>query len=228
MPSGHDEQGSAGTRTLWLVRHGESTWNARGLVQGQAPGPRLTARGAEQAREVARFLAGRPVRTLWTSDLERAVATAREVARVVDLVPVQDVRLRERSFGVVEGTPLATLGPDLSGIAGGRVVDADAAPPDGESVRQICRRVAAVLDELAAWDVPPGPGAGGTGPGVGGGDVVLVAHGGVVRAALAHLDRVDPAGMPWIPVGNGTVVQRALPRRPPAGRAEPAAAGAAP
>jgi 2,3-bisphosphoglycerate-dependent phosphoglycerate mutase len=218
-----DERGSAGARALWLVRHGESTWNARGLVQGQAPGPRLTARGAEQAGEVARLLAGRPVVGLWTSDLRRATETAQAVARAVDVVPVQDVRLRERCFGKVEGAPLAELQPRHSGIAGHRVVDADAAPPGGESVRQLCRRVAGFLDELAAWEPPPAegppePGAGGTGSGAGRGDVVLVVHGGVVRAALAHLDRVAPDAMSWIPVGNGAVWQRALPRRPTACR----------
>ena len=192
--------GEAG-RPVWLVRHGESTWNALGLVQGQVDGPRLTRRGTAQARRVARRLAGRPVRAIYSSDLLRAVQTARPLAAALGLRPVQDPRLRERCFGTAESTPSASLGPELSGLAEGRVADADAAPPGGESVRQLCRRVAGFLDELAAdddlWREPAG-------------EVVLVAHGGVVRAALAHLDGVQLHGMAWGPVDNGHAVRRPL------------------
>jgi broad specificity phosphatase PhoE len=188
-------------RTLWLVRHGESTWNALGLVQGQRTEPRLTRRGAAQARGLAHRLAGREVRVLCTSDLLRAAETARPIAAALGLEPVVDRRLRERSFGAAEGTPSSGLGPDWSGLEGGRVVDADAAPPGGESVRDLRRRVGAFLDELGGdddlWRSPPG-------------DVVLVVHGGVVRAALAHLDGVPDEEMSWGSVGNGEVVCRPL------------------
>ncbi|MGH9091358.1 MAG: histidine phosphatase family protein [Acidimicrobiales bacterium] len=208
--------GEAG-RSLWLVRHGESTWNALGLVQGQIDGPRLTRRGTAQARRVARQLAGRPVRAVYSSDLLRAVQTARPLATALGLLPVQDPRLRERCFGTAEGTQSASLGPEWSGLAGGRVADADAAPPGGESVRQLCRRVAGFLDELAAdddlWREPAG-------------EVVLVAHGGVVRAALAHLDGASPHGMAWGPVDNGQAARRTLAPapRPPTADALPSAA----
>lgn len=185
-------------RTLWLVRHGESTWNALGLVQGQVAGPGLTGRGRTQARRVAALLAGRPVDALYSSDLRRAVESARPLAAAFALPLVQDARLRERGFGVAEGTPARALAPQRSGIAAGRVVDADAAPTGGESVRQLCRRVGGFLDELA------GDGRGG--------DVVLVVHGGVVRAAVTHLDGVQPEDMAWDPLDNAVVVRRSLPR----------------
>ena len=194
------EPGKPG-RTLWLVRHGESTWNALGLVQGQRTEPRLTSRGAAQARGLADRLRSREVRSLYTSDLLRAAETARPIAAALGLEPVVDRRLRERSFGAAEGAPSSRLGSEWSGLDGGRVVDADAAPPGGESVRDLRRRVGGFLDELAAddelWSGPPG-------------DVVLVVHGGVVRAALAHLDGVPEEAMSWDPVGNGEVVGRPL------------------
>lgn len=195
-------QPGQGGRTLWLVRHGESTWNALGLVQGQTSAPRLTRRGVGQARAVARLLADRPVGRLFSSDLQRTVQTARPIAAGLGLDPIRDARLRERSFGRAEGTPVRSLLPALSGIADGRVVDADAAPPGGESVRQLVARVGGFLDEL--WD-------GAASPEPGGGDVVLVVHGGVVRAAVAHLDGVAPDGMSWGPVGNGALVARPFP-----------------
>lgn len=205
-----DDAGGPGP-TLWLVRHGESTWNELGLVQGHRDGPRLTPRGVVQAEQVARRLAARPVRAVYSSDLLRAVETARPVAAAHRVEPVADARLRERCFGSDEGTPSAELGPERSGLDGGRVVDADAASPGGESVRQLCRRVAGFLDELAA-DQRSRPETAG--------DVVLVVHGGVVRAALAHLDGTGPDGMGWGPVDNAQAVSRPLAparRRPAAG-----------
>lgn len=98
-------------RCLWLVRHGESTWNARGLVQGQIPFPTLTVLGQRQARQCANRLADEPVGMLVSSDLRRALQTAGPVARALDLQIVEDSRLRERSLGVAEGTLSDCLGP---------------------------------------------------------------------------------------------------------------------
>jgi phosphoribosylformylglycinamidine cyclo-ligase len=64
---------------LWLVRHGETTWNAEGRWQGQADAP-LTERGREQARRLARRLAGQRFDAVYASDLGRALETAEVVA----------------------------------------------------------------------------------------------------------------------------------------------------
>ncbi len=181
---------------MWLVRHGESTWNALGLVQGQSPDPGLTRRGRAQARRSARRLAGRPVAALYSSDLRRALETAGPISSSLGLDVVVDARLRERNLGDLEGGPSERLVSALSGIDGGRVVDPDAAPTGGESVRQLVARVAGFLEQLPGT-LPPG-------------DVVLVVHGGVVRACLAHLDGVAPEAMTWGPVGNGETLARRL------------------
>src|SRR5205807_803593 len=49
------------TQVLWLVRHGESTWNTLGLAQGHCDQARLTRLGQRQARAVASQLRSRPV-----------------------------------------------------------------------------------------------------------------------------------------------------------------------
>ena len=189
--------------TLWLVRHGESTWNALGLVQGYAARPALTARGRAQAEQLAEqlttTLAGVPVAALYSSDLDRAVQTAAPLAARLGRDVVRDRRLRERSFGELEGTPSRVLRAAVAGIDGDQVVDADAAAPGGESVGDLYRRVAGFADDVL------GPLAV-----TAGGDVVVVAHGGVVRALAAWLDGIDPDGMPWGSVGNGFVMHRPL------------------
>jgi len=193
------EEGYGSGRRLWLVRHGESIWNAAGLVQGQRD-PGLSPAGHEQAARCARLLAvqGRP-EALYSSDLRRAVETAAPIAKALGLPVCIDPRLRERSLGDAEGVPSASLGPRRSGIDGARVADADAAPEGGESVRQLYARAAACVAQILASHR---------------GDVVLVCHGGVVRVLLAWLDGIAPEEMTWPVIENAAPIRRDLRRAP--------------
>jgi len=194
--------------TLWLVRHGESTWNVLGLVQGHRAEPALTRRGVDQAAEaaeaLAEALADRRLRAVYSSDLDRAVQTATAVSAALGRPAEADPRLRERNFGDVEGLPSRLLSADLYGLRGDQVVDADAAPPGGESIRGLVNRTAGFVQEVLVEPIGGDDDEGNLG------DVVLVVHGGVIRALLAWLDGVEPDGMAWGPVGNGLVVDRPL------------------
>jgi broad specificity phosphatase PhoE len=184
-------------RVIWLVRHGESAWNACELVQGQADAPGLTERGIVQATSVAHQLVSEQVSAIWSSDLLRARQTADPVASTLGLPVVTDRLLRERHFGQAEGIGLRTLSPQLSGIRYGRVVDADAAPPGGESIRELYTRAVRIVAAIRAHPEP--------------GDLVLITHGGMVRALLALLVGTGPEGMPWLAIENGLVVRRVVP-----------------
>jgi broad specificity phosphatase PhoE len=175
-------------QTIWLVRHGESTWNASGLVQGHAEGPVLTDEGRAQAATLADAVRLLPVRRLVTSDLARAEETASIIGHKLNLPWDRDVALRERDFGAAQGLPLRDLGSEWSGIEGDRVVDADARPPGAESVRELGERVSGFFDRLAQEDCD--------------GDVLVVTHGGVIRVALAQCDRVPVTAMTWGSVPN--------------------------
>src|ERR1700744_4520555 len=102
---------TAATGSAWLIRHGESTWNALGLTQGHADQAELTGKGQRQAAEVAARLAGIPARAISPRALRRAQQTAAPVAAALGLPVTLDTRLRERSLGVLEGTPVAGNGP---------------------------------------------------------------------------------------------------------------------
>ena len=150
---------------IWLVRHGESTWNALGLAQGHCDQARLTRRGEQQARAVAAQLRSRPIGALYASDLRRAVQTAAPLATALGRPVTRDARLRERCLGVLEGTESAAIHPTASGLRAHRVVDADARPPGGESLHEFYRRVAEFADDLPALADPAlgGSGAGARG-----------------------------------------------------------------
>jgi broad specificity phosphatase PhoE len=187
---------------LWLVRHGESTWNIAGLAQGHNDEAELTERGLRQAAEAAAQFGYRPVRAIYASDLRRAQQTAAAFAAVLGLPICLDARLRERSLGVLEGTAHRTIDRSATGLAEGLVVDPDARPPGGESVRDLYDRAAAFCDDLAAG-VRDG---GGPLPGLTG-DLLVVAHGGTVRVLDAYARGVPVDQMTWPPVDNATIVR---------------------
>jgi probable phosphoglycerate mutase len=196
------------SQVLWLVRHGESTWNARGLAQGHDDQARLTSRGLRQARAIAVQLRDRPIRALYASDLRRALQTAAPLASALGLTVVRDARLRERCLGAAEGTSAASISPAVSGISDGRVVNPDACPDGGESLRDFYRRVARFAGDLTdagrAWDAGrPGDAdrAGELG------EVVIVAHGGTLRMLTACRQGVPVEEMTWGPLANATVLR---------------------
>nr|NLD40486.1 histidine phosphatase family protein [Actinomycetales bacterium] len=88
------------------MRHGQTEYNRAGRVQGTID-IELNATGREQARLCAealpRFLAGRRVGALVSSDLSRAHATASELAERLGIEVALDPRIRERAFGGFEG-----------------------------------------------------------------------------------------------------------------------------
>jgi 2,3-bisphosphoglycerate-dependent phosphoglycerate mutase len=180
---------------LWLVRHGESTWNVQGLVQGHNDDAELTARGAEQAATLAERFAGAGVGAVYASDLRRALQTANVVAKVAGVPVITDARLRERNLGVLEGTAHATVTPSVTGIDAGQVLDPDARPQGGESVRDLYLRAAAFCDDLAGWLEDRA------------GEVVVVAHGGTLRVLRAYLSGVPVEQMCWEPLENARVLR---------------------
>ncbi len=157
--------------TLLLVRHGETDWNAQNRWQGQCDVP-LNALGRAQAYRLGERLA-----RLWsegvlprptrllTSDLSRATETAELLQTGLELE--RDVRLRERGFGSWEGKTSEEVGH-----APGSAERA----PDAEVVEQVWERVVAALAPLE-------------------GVVLVVGHGGALRAALAYVAGLSHEGM---------------------------------
>ena len=153
------------TSRLLIVRHGESTWNAEHRLQGQADPP-LSALGREQAAALLPFLEDIPARRL-SSDLTRAVQTAELLG--LGGAPT-DPRWREIDIGDWAGHTLDELDPaEVAAWQRGEL-----APPNAETFADLQARVAEAVDELR------------------GEDVIVVAHGGCVRAATAHLTGADP------------------------------------
>src|SRR5687768_9488220 len=127
---------------LILVRHGESTWNAEELLQGQLDPP-LSERGREQSRALAAVLDGMPEERILCSDLGRA----RETAELLGVRPARfDPRWREIDVGEWGGRPAAEIdaqGSELTNWRGG-----PRKAPSGESWNDFSARVGGAVDEL--------------------------------------------------------------------------------
>ena len=148
------------------IRHGETAWNVDTRIQGHLDIP-LNDTGLWQARQVGQALADEAVAAIYSSDLQRAYATAEAVARTTGapLTPVPG--LRERSFGELEGRTFAEIEADLPEQARRwRQRDPHFAPTGGETLVQLRERIAATTHRLAAQHTEQ--------------LIVLVAHGGVL------------------------------------------------
>ncbi|GGL85211.1 histidine phosphatase family protein [Nakamurella endophytica] len=169
------------TSTLYLVRHGESTWNVAGRVQGQADAARLTARGREQVRAAAARLAGVGARRLVTSDLARARETADIVGAATGLDPWPTPLLREMDLGRWQGLPSDEAAARWADLAADDpwTPDDRRRPPGGESTADVRARVAALLASPLVTEVD--------------GAVVLVSHGDTIRVAVSYLLGEVPA-----------------------------------
>lgn len=87
---------------IYAVRHGETPWNVEGRYQGQLDPP-LTRRGQEQAEATARALAPLGIEAIYSSDLRRAMQTAKALARLTGLPIHLEPRLREIHQGEWQG-----------------------------------------------------------------------------------------------------------------------------
>lgn len=179
-------------RTLYLVRHGQSEWNAEGRLQGQTAHVGLTELGERQARSAADRLAHCGAVEIVSSDLVRAAETAGTIAARVGVPLRVDPAWREQSLGVLEGK----LREDAWSRVRGEHWSADWRPQGGESTRDVYRRIAGSLAGLATEALA--------------GAVIMVTHGDTLRIALGLLDGAPPEAIPWIAVPNGGVVSRTI------------------
>lgn len=144
-----------------MVRHGETAWSQEGRMAGWTDLP-LTAKGQEQARTLGLWLQQEPFDAVFSSDLQRAVHTA----RLAYGEPIADARLREINFGDLEGLTWNDLNPEQQA----QMLDySHFAAPGGESVAQVSQRYLSFYQDLSP------------------GKYLCFVHGGPIRGVLRNL-----------------------------------------
>jgi probable phosphoglycerate mutase len=165
-----------------LIRHGPTEWNASGRIQGRAD-PSLSAHGrAEVARW--RLPPDWSAARLLSSPLRRARETAE---LLTGRTPAIEHRLIEMDWGRFQGRRLAELRDAApAAMAANEARGLDFRPPGGESPREVCARLQALLAELAEDGQP----------------VVAVCHKGVIRATLVLATGWDMQRRPPVRLGR--------------------------
>lgn len=132
----------ADTRALYLLRHGQTAWNAEQRLQGGSDSP-LTARGKKQAQAIAESLKQYPPVFLYSSPLGRARETAEIIAKDHDMPMVTDGHLSELRCGEAEGLTLEEAYARWPELQAARDRDKWRTPwPGGESYRDVDGRLA--------------------------------------------------------------------------------------
>lgn len=168
---------------LTLVRHAESVWNATGQWQGQTDVP-LSPRGRLQARAFAQRMFGVEHDHRYCSDLSRAA----ETAGALGAPAAPDPRFREIDVGAWAGMRRSAVKEkfpeEVRALRSGEAVRIGG----GESMPEFAARVDGAIDELRAAH--------------GGERVLLVTHGGVIRALATRILDARTRMSPLVGVGN--------------------------
>jgi broad specificity phosphatase PhoE len=158
-------------KLIW-VRHGLTAKNASGRYIGHTDEP-MNETGRAQIARLAAKLSTMKVSCAFTSDLSRCVETAAILCKTWGIEAVPCAALRELNFGKWEGKTYAEIaGEDCDHLWRWYDDPLCVAPPEGETVMELARRVDAFLHKLihCANEAPT---------------VLLVSHGGPIRWFLS-------------------------------------------
>jgi probable phosphoglycerate mutase len=183
-------------RVIYYVRHGETSWNAEGRLQG-AQDTALNDLGRRQAVQSGHILAdllardGREAQIPYlSSPLLRARTTMELMRGALNLPPrdyATDDRLREIGYGRWEGSTLAEMQAADPVFFAKRLADKwRVAPTGGETYEAVQRRMRDWYDQVR-------------------GDTVVVAHGGTARALMVALGCETPESAADLPIAQGAV-----------------------
>ena len=171
--------------TLVLVRHGQSQWNLENRFTGWIDVP-LTEKGRAEARAAGRLIAGQRIRfdLCFTSVLTRAIETLSIILAELKqekLPVVKDQALNERHYGDLQGLDKDEMRKKF----GEEQVKLwrrsyDAAPPNGESLKDTAARTLPFFDSRILPEIKDGK------------NVLVSAHGNSLRSIVMEIDKLSP------------------------------------
>ncbi len=174
-------------KRIYLVRHAQSEFNEKGLFQGRLDSD-LTPLGFVQARMVANFLKGKNIQAILSSPQRRAYKTALTISDVLDLPVEIDERLREMSFGNLEGKRFLDLASQERDLIKAWLENPVKSPlPTQESMILFEERVKSFLEDITAREEET---------------VVVVAHGGTLHALVCLAIGISLEKMWWVHMDN--------------------------
>lgn len=140
-------------KNFYIFRHGQSSYNVEGKIQGHTNNSVLTDRGIDQAYATADRLKNKDVEIVISSPLRRAKQTGNIVSKVIQ-APLQfDERFTEVNVGVAEGLhytqAMEQFGDLYKKWRSSKTFDEDIHFEEGETKRQVRQRVFSALEQYA-------------------------------------------------------------------------------
>ena len=158
---------------IFLIRHGETEWNATGRLQGTS-NVQLSAVGIHQARLLAQHAPFHNADAIYSSDLIRARATADILAKRFNLKTHIMLELRETSFGDWEGQSIRDLAENLnSGFEKFFTDPEHCRPPHGETFVDCQTRIVGAIQKIIAENESPADKR-----------IIVISHGAAIRLFL--------------------------------------------
>ncbi|MBE6559408.1 MAG: histidine phosphatase family protein [Ruminococcaceae bacterium] len=176
---------------LYIVRHGQSEWNAKHLVCGSTDAP-LTELGRAQAAETAQKIAAlhkeHPIDLIIASPLRRALDTGRTIQAACGDVPlIIDERIKEIDFGESEGLPVKDQ--DFQD----RKAQFPYVHGEGESMLRFVHRVYSFFDEIRVKYADK--------------TVLLACHNGIIRVAYSYFHSMTNREFMTYVVKNASITE---------------------
>ena len=135
---------------LLLARHGETDWNAMGLIQGQQDRP-LSPKGFQQRKNLFFHLQTVPLVKIYCSSLQRSLQTARPLSEENEIPIIPVAELDEAKLGVFEGEHKVNFSDDHSRIMYESFLKDEIniiLPGGGENLRDVHARIQKPLQQI--------------------------------------------------------------------------------
>jgi alpha-ribazole phosphatase len=167
---------------LYLIRHGEVEGGLEGRLCGRTDVP-LTTRGVDRSHQLAEALAGAQLSAIYSSDLQRARATAEIIADKNGLTVTENAAWREIDMGQWEGLIMKRIYEETPELVTQLFADPSSFQyPGGESFATFTTRIQNALKDLLSQHAND--------------RVALVTHGGVSRVIIGIVLGVPPSN--WL------------------------------
>jgi broad specificity phosphatase PhoE len=132
---------------IYLIRHGETDANSKRIYQGQT-NTSLNNSGKRQAKWASKFFKAIPLKTIYTSDLDRAYQTAQIIAPNNKTKLLKNPSLRERNFGAWENQSFTEIRKNYPTLYKEWFRNPDVKIPGAESYKIFSKRIIVFLEEL--------------------------------------------------------------------------------
>lgn len=166
--------------TLYLVRHGETEWNRKGILQGQLNSS-LTAEGIERTYAFQKEITQLNPDVIYSSHQDRALKTAEILTEKLNREIHIEPQVSEMNFGVFQGCSWDHIEREMKDLYDEyRADDPDFIIPDGESHNDFHNRVSEALFRIAEENK--------------GKKVLIISHGGTINKMLCLAEKLTPSG----------------------------------